>query len=140
MCIRDRTITYVNIYSEGLYVGNHPQTQMGLTARYQISKVFDIGGQYLYNAKLYSDYDVSDRDDPGASNFQPYQMDNYGVMDLRAGARFNIGNVGAYFMVQCYNLLDKIYWSRGIDDNGVDFAEGFTGWGRTTNFSLKLDF
>ena len=136
----DQTITTVNIYSGGLYVGNHPQNQLGITARYQISKVIDIGGQYLYNSKLYSDYDVSDRDDPGASNFQPYQMDNYGVMDLRAGARFNIGNVGAYFQVQCYNLLDNIYWSRGIDDNGVGIAEGFPGWGRTTNFSLKLNF
>ena len=136
----DQTITYVNIYSEGLYVGNHPQNQFGITARYQITKAIDIGGQYLYNAKLYSDYDVSDRDDSGASRFQPYQMDNYGVMDLRAGAKFNIGSIGAYFQVQCYNLLDNIYWSRGIDDSGIGFSEGFPGWGRTTNLSLKLNF
>lgn len=136
----DQSITYVNIYSGGLYVGNHPQNQLGLKARYQISKVIDIGGQYLYNAKLYSEYRVDKRDDPGAANFQPYQMDNYGVMDLRAGAKFNIGNIGAYFQVQCYNLLDNIYWARGIDNDGVGMSEGFPGWGRTTNFSLKLNF
>ena len=135
----DLDIITVDIYSNNLYVGNHPQTQIGFTGRYQINKTLDIGGQYLYNAKLYSDYDVSDRDDKNLANAQPFQMDNYGVLDLRIGARFKLGNIGAYAQVQGYNMLDEIYWARGVEDSG-SLGEGFPSWGRTLNFSLKLNF
>ena len=135
----DLEIITVDIYSENVYVGNHPQTQVGFKGRYQINKFLDIGGQYLYNAKLYSDYDVADRDDPGLVNIQPYQLDNYGVLDMRIGARFNLGSLGAYAQVQAYNLLDKIYWARGVESSG-GLGEGFPSYGRTLNFSLKLNF
>ena len=135
----DLEIITVDIYSENVFVGNHPQTQIGLKGRYQINKVLDIGGQYLYNANLYSDYDVSDRDDPGLVNIQPYQLDNYGVLDMRVGAKFNLGSLGAYAQVQAYNLLDNIYWARGVENNR-ELGEGFPSYGRTLNFSLKLNF
>jgi len=135
----DLEIITVDIYSENVFVGNHPQTQIGFKGRYQINKVLDIGGQYLYNAKLYSDYDVSDRDDPGLVNIQPFQLDNYGVLDMRIGAKFNLGSLGAYAQVQAYNLLDKIYWARGVENNR-ELGEGFPSYGRTLNFSLKLNF
>ena len=135
----DLEIITVDIYSENVFVGNHPQTQIGLKGRYQINKVLDIGGQYLYNANLYSDYDVSDRDDPGLVNIQPYQLDNYGVLDMRVGAKFNLGSLGAYAQVQAYNLLDNIYWARGVENNR-QLGEGFPSYGRTLNFSLKLNF
>ena len=135
----DLEIITVDIYSENVFVGNHPQTQIGLKGRYQINKVLDIGGQYLYNANLYSDYDVSDRDDPGLVNIQPFQLDNYGVLDMRIGAKFNLGSLGAYAQVQAYNLLDKIYWARGVENNR-ELGEGFPSYGRTLNFSLKLNF
>ena len=135
----DLTITTIDIYSNNIYVGNHPQTQIGFTGRYQINKTLDIGGQYLYNANLYADYDVSDRDDKNLANKQPYQMDNYGVLDLRIGAKFNIGNLGAYAQIQGYNMLDEIYWARGIE-SGNELGEGFPSYGRTLNFSVKLNF
>ena len=135
----DLTITTIDIYSNNIYVGNHPQTQIGFTGRYQINKTLDIGGQYLYNANLYADYDVSDRDDKNLANSQPYQMDNYGVLDLRIGARFNLGNLGAYAQIQGYNMLDEIYWARGIE-SGNELGEGFPSYGRTLNFSVKLNF
>ena len=135
----DLEIITVDIYSDNIFVGNHPQTQIGFKGRYQINDVLDIGAQYLYNAKLYSDYDVSDRDDPGLVNIQPFQLDNYGVLDMRIGAKFSLGGLGAYAQVQAYNLLDKIYWARGLESNR-ELGEGFPSYGRTLNFSLKLNF
>ena len=121
-----------------MYVGNHPQSQIGFTGRYQLNNTIDFGGQYLYNAKLYSDYDITDRDDKNQANRQPFQLDNYGVLDLRVGARFKLGNIGAYAQVQGYNILDKIYWARGIESTGAvpSLKEGFPSYGRTLNFSL----
>ncbi len=135
----EQTITTVDIYSNGLYIGNHPQSQIGFTGRYQINSTLDIGGQYLYNANLYADYDVTDRDDLNLAFTQPFKMDNYGVLDLRVGAKFKLGNMGAYAQVQGYNILDEIYWARGIERSG-ELGQGFPSWGRTLNFSLKLNF
>ena len=138
----DLEIINIDIYSNNLYVGNHPQSQIGFTGRYQLNNTIDFGGQYLYNAKLYSDYDITDRDDKNQANRQPFQLDNYGVLDLRVGARFKLGNIGAYAQVQGYNILDKIYWARGIESTGAvpSLKEGFPSYGRTLNFSLKLTF
>ena len=36
-------------------------------------------------------------------------------------------------------MLDEIYWARGVEDSG-SLGEGFPSWGRTLNFSLKLNF
>jgi len=66
-------------------------------------------------------------------------MENYGVLDMRVGAKFNLGSLGAYAQVQAYNLLDKIYWARGVESSG-SLGEGFPSYGRTLNFSLKLNF
>jgi hypothetical protein len=58
---------------------------------------------------------------------------------LRVGARFTLGGMGAYAQVQGYNILDEIYWARGIEGY-KDLKEGFPSYGRTLNFSLKLTF
>ena len=57
------------------------------------------------------------RQDFGSSNLQPFQLDSYGVLDLRIGAKFNLGSLGAYAQVQGYNVLDELYWARGIEGN-----------------------
>ena len=95
--------------------------------------------KYIYNAKLYSDYDVTGRQDFGSSNLQPFQLDSYGVLDLRIGAKFNLGSLGAYAQVQGYNVLDELYWARGIEGN-KNLKNGFPSYGRTLNFSVKLTF
>ena len=137
--VENSPIINVNVYSENLLIGNHPQSQLGIKGRYQINNTLDVGGQYIYNAKLYSDYNVTSRSEFGSSNLQPFQLDSYGVLDLRIGAKFNLGSLGAYAQVQGYNVLDEIYWARGIEgDNNL--GEGFPSYGRTLNFSIKLTF
>ena len=137
--IENSPIINVDVYSENVLIGNHPQTQLGIKGRYQINNTFDVGGQYVYNAKLYADYDVTKRQEVSSSNLQPFQLDSYGVLDLRVGARFTLGGMGAYAQVQGYNILDEIYWARGIEGY-KDLKEGFPSYGRTLNFSLKLTF
>ena len=137
--VENSPIINVNVYSENVLIGNHPQSQLGIKGRYQINNTLDVGGQYIYNAKLYSDYDVTGRTEFGSSNLQPYQLDSYGVLDLRIGARFNLGSLGAYAQIQGYNVLDEIYWARGIEGNN-ELREGFPSYGRTLNFSIKLNF
>ena len=137
--VENSPIISVDVYSGNVLIGNHPQTQLGVKGRYQINNTLDVGGQYIYNAKLYADYDVTSRGDAGSRNIQPHQLDSYGVLDLRIGARFNLGSLGAYAQVQGYNILDELYWARGIEGSN-DLKEGFPSYGRTLNFSVKLNF
>ena len=137
--VENAPIITVDVYSGNVLIGNHPQTQLGVKGRYQINNTLDVGGQYIYNAKLYADYDVTSRGDFGSSNIQPHQLDSYGVLDLRIGAKFNLGSLGAYAQVQGYNILDELYWARGIEGSN-DLKEGFPSYGRTLNFSVKLNF
>ena len=73
----DQSITTVDVYADGLYVGNHPMNQFGALMAGQISNVFDFGAQWLFNDKLYADYDVFDRDDPSAAGEQVYRMNHH---------------------------------------------------------------
>ena len=66
--VENSPIINVNVYSENLLIGNHPQSQLGIKGRYQINNTLDVGGQYIYNAKLYSDYNVTGRSEFGSSN------------------------------------------------------------------------
>ncbi len=125
-------------YLDGIYHQSYKR-QLGVKGRYQINNTLDVGGQYIYNAKLYADYNVTGRGDFGSRNIQPHQLDSYGVLDLRIGARFNLGSLGAYAQVQGYNILDELYWARGIEGSN-DLKEGFPSYGRTLNFSVKLNF
>ena len=161
----DQSITTVDVYADGLYVGNHPMNQFGALMKWQISNVFDFGAQWLFNDKLYADYDVFDRDDPSAAGEQVYRMNSNGITDARLGASFKLFGLESYLQVQVYNLFDNFHWARGTDTSaengwtvgGVNYGtdgvgdnpftrdgralkEGFPGWGRTANISYKLWF
>ena len=132
----------VNVYSDGLYVGDQPQTQVGGYARYQLTKKIDLGGTFTYNDKYYAYYDPSSRTNPAVTQ-QPYKLGGFGVLDLRAGFSFKLGDYESYFQAQLYNALDRIYWAEANDGAGTaagTLANGFKGWGRNANFSLKVSF
>lgn len=143
--IRDEatgTDKFVNVYSDGLYVGDQPQTQVGAYARYQITKKLDISATYTHNDKYYAYFDPSTRTN-SAVTAQPYKFDDYGVMDARVGYKFNLGGYETYAQLQVYNVLDKKYWVEGNDGSGTaagTLLNGFQGWGRNSNLSVKLNF
>ena len=161
----DQSITTVDVYADGLYVGNHPMNQFGALMKWQISDIFDFGAQWLFNDKLYADYDVFDRDDPSAAGEQVYRMNSNGITDARLGASFKLFGLDSYLQVQVYNLFNNFHWARGTDTSaengwivgGMNYGtdgvgqtpftrdgralkEGFPGWGRTANISYKLWF
>jgi iron complex outermembrane receptor protein len=132
----------VNVYSDGLYVGDQPQTQIGGNARYQLTKKIDLGSTFTYNDKYYAYYDPSSRTNSAVTQ-QAYKLSGFGVLDMRAGYKFMLGNYDSYLQVQVYNVLDRVYWVEANDGSGTSagtLANGFQGWGRNANFSLKVNF
>jgi outer membrane receptor protein involved in Fe transport len=143
--IRDdikNTDVKTSIYSDGLYVGDQPQTQMGGYVRYQVTKHLDVSGTYTYNDKYYAYYDPTSRTNPLVTA-QPYKLDAFGVTDARVGYKFKIGKYESYAQYQVYNLFDENYWVEANDAGGTiagTLGSGFKGWGRNTNLSLKINF
>lgn len=131
-----------NIYSDGLFVGDQPQTQIGGNARYQVTKKLDIGVTGTFNDKYYAYYDPSSRTSATVTK-QPYKLAAFGVLDARVGYKFKIGKLESYAQAHVYNLLDENYWIEANDAGGTaagTLGSGFKGWGRNSDVSLKINF
>jgi outer membrane receptor protein involved in Fe transport len=131
-----------SIYSDGLMVGDQPQTQVGGYVRYQITKGLDVSATYTYNDKYYAYYDPTSRTSATVTA-QPYKLDAYGTADARIGYKFKIGKYETYAQYQMYNVLNEDYWAEANDAGGSvvgTLGSGFKGWGRNSNFSLKINF
>jgi hypothetical protein len=136
------TDTKVNIYSDGLFVGDQPQTQYGGYARYQLTKNLDVSTTYTFNDKYYAYYDPSSRTSATVTK-QPYKLDAFGVADARVGYKFKLGKFATYAQYQVYNVFDKNYWVEANDAGGAlagTLGSGFKGWGRNSNLSIKINF
>jgi hypothetical protein len=130
------------VYSDGLYVGDQPQTQIGGNVRYQVTKKLDVSAIYTYNDKYFAYYDPTSRTN-AAVTAQPYQLPAFGVADARVGYKFKIGKTESYLQYQVYNLFDQNYWIEANDAGGTavgTLGSGFKGWGKNSNFSLKVSF
>jgi outer membrane receptor protein involved in Fe transport len=143
--IRDEILNVdkiVNVYSDGLFVGDQPQTQVGGYARYQLTKKFDISATYTYNDKYYAYYDPSSRTNAAVTT-QAYKLDAFGVTDARIGYKCKLGKYPTHIQYQVYNLFDKDYWVEANDAGGTlagTLGSGFKGWGRNSNVSIKITF
>ena len=134
--------TKVNVYSDGLYVGDQPQTTMGTLVRYQVTKNLDLGGDITYNDKYYAYYDPSSRTNP-AITVQPYKLDGFSVTNARVGWKLKIGKYDSYAAAHVYNVFNRNYWIEANDAGGSlvgTLGSGFKGWGRTSDISLKINF
>lgn len=131
----------VNVYANGLYVGDAPQTQAGLFASLKILRTADLTANWIYYDRMYADFSPTTRTDPNDRE-QPFRVPSWHSLDLHLGAPFEIGKVSFYGNISCFNALDHDYIIRGEDGKGHDLESfrGFWGFGRTFNFSLRMAF
>ncbi len=131
----------INVYADGLYVGDAPQTQVSLFGTVKILKSFELTAEWFYNDRFYANFNPSDRTNPGDRD-QSYRIPAYNELDLHAGLPFRIGSLRAYGNISCYNVLNSKYIIRGEDGDthNLEDFRGFWGFGRNFAFSLKVDF
>lgn len=130
----------VEVYSDGLYVGDAPQTQLGIFGELLVLKRFSIRLKWYYYDRLYADFDPSTRNDPGDRE-QPYELPSYHMLDMYLGYNLEMFRKKAYFQVSCMNLLDVVTPIRGEDgpEHDKEGFKGFWSFGRTFNVMLRLD-
>ena len=129
------------VYANGLFVGDAPQTQLGIFLKSKIMDLFDFSFNYTYNDRLYADFDPAARYDPNDRK-QSFRLPSYSLLDAHLGYNFKISNYDVYTGLSCYNLFDKEYITRGEDGSNHDLSsfQGNWGFGRTFSLNLKVNF
>jgi outer membrane cobalamin receptor len=129
------------VYAKGLYVGDAPQTQVGLSAEYHTVSGFRFSADWLYFNRLYANFDPANRNNPD-DRTQPYRIPAYSLFDLYAGYDLQAKQFPVSFEFACQNVFNKETIIRGDDgaSHTLDSFSGFWSHGRTFNISVKISF
>ncbi|HOW31223.1 MAG TPA: TonB-dependent receptor [Bacteroidales bacterium] len=134
-------IDSMTVYAKGLYVGDAPQTQLGIFASYRLLKHFDLDINWLYYDRLYANFDPVNRSDPHDRR-NPYRLPAYSLTNIFIGYDFLIQEVRARAQLSCENLFNIQTPVRG--DDGADHSSktftGFWSLGRTFNLAIRFSF
>jgi iron complex outermembrane recepter protein len=131
----------INVYADGLYVGDAPQTQVALFADARILKTVNFSVSWMYYDRYYADFSPTTRTDPDDRE-QSYRIPSYQSVDMHLGSPFRIGTFKARADLGCLNALNSKYIIRGQDgaSHTINDFSGFWGFGRTFYLSFKLEF
>ncbi|WP_103664042.1 TonB-dependent receptor [Gracilimonas amylolytica] len=140
--------TELNLYLDGLKVGNAPQAQLAYVLGLQPMNNFDVQvvGTSFY--RHWSDFDPINRDDPN-DRAQTWQAPNYTVFNLHLN--YTLDNIleGSSLFLNIFNVLDETYIQDATDnsrfngfdqDHDADDAEVFLGLPRRYNFGIRVNF
>ncbi|MBX3103173.1 MAG: TonB-dependent receptor, partial [Bacteroidetes bacterium] len=133
--------------AEGVHVGDAPQTQVGASLRYSVSKGilkgFYIKPRWYFYDRHWANFDPLSLTGANADR-DSWRAPSYSLVHLFAGYRRNTGPLTWNLQLGITNLLDAVYISDARNNN---FANGFNarsagvffGLGRQYNLSLTLD-
>ena len=131
----------MQVYAKGLFVGDAPQTQLGLSAEYNTSDGFRFSADWVFYDRLYASFDPVNRNN-AADRMQPYRIHSYSMLDFYAAYNLLIKQFPVSFQLSCQNVFNKETIIRGDDGAGhnLDSFTGFWSLGRTYNISAKISF
>ncbi|MBK7029342.1 MAG: TonB-dependent receptor [Bacteroidales bacterium] len=129
------------IYTKGLYVGDAPQTQLGLSIDYSFLEHFNVICNWVYYDSLYSNFEPSNRTNE-SDRSQPFMIPSYNLLDLYLSYQCTIQQSDLTLQLSCQNVMNKEVITRGEDGILHDEStfSGFWSQGRTFNVSMKLSF
>ncbi len=129
------------VYAKGLNVGDAPQTQLFITASYQVFDNLNVAAEWVYFDRLYANFDPARRNNP-ADRSQPFRIPTYSLADLFLTYDFTISDFRASAQISCHNLFDREHITRGEDgpSHDLDTFRGFRTFGRTFHMSLRVSF
>jgi len=129
------------VYTKGLYVGDAPQTQIGVSAEYHMADGFRFSADWVFYNRLYANFDPVNRNNPDDRS-QPFRIPSYSLFDLYAGYDLKVKQFPVSLQLGCQNVFNKETIIRGEDGASHDLAtfRGFWSLGRTFNMSAKINF
>lgn len=138
----------INLYVDGLKVGNAPQAQVAYVLGLTPTRNFDVQlvGTSFY--EHYSDFNPLDRDD-ASDRVQPWKAPNYTVFNLHINYTLDEILKGTSLFLNVFNALNETYIQDAVDnssfngfdaDHDADDAEVFLGLPRRYNFGIRVNF
>ena len=129
----------VNVFADGLHVGDAPQTQLGASIRLSLNPGLDLHADWSWNDRYWADFDPVTRTDPD-DRADSYRIPSYHL--LNAGVRWtgNIRKLGIVLFLNVNNITDARYIERSKDGSAHD-RDSFTGYwgnGRNVNFGVRV--
>lgn len=130
----------VDIFIEGLKVGNAAQTTFALGANYDFLPSTTLRLDYNFAGDYYAEFDPADRGED--TGIQPWEMPDYGLFDLGLTHRFDFGGFNSVLRANVFNVLNTEYISDALDgDNSqANTALVYFGAGRTYTVGLTINF
>ncbi|MCB0372387.1 MAG: TonB-dependent receptor plug domain-containing protein, partial [Muricauda sp.] len=130
---------------DGGKVGGAAQTSGGLGLAYRINKMFSVDSDWRYYADIYSDVGAIKENlklpsynllDAGVTFRMPLGVDKSKQLKIRA----NVNN--AFNTIYISRLTTANFAEAGDETyNGLNVSnQGYFGWGRTWNLTLRYDF
>jgi len=142
-----------NLYTNGLKVGDQPQTSLVFSATAFPVKGLSVSGILRHYRDYYSNWNVTDRDNPNDRS-QSWKAPNYTVVDFHGTYNLPLDLSGVKFQLfaHVFNVLDEIYVQDATDNSqynaytgndkahAADDAEIFFGLPRTFNAGISVMF
>ena len=132
-------IDTVNVFVKDIYLGGTAQQQFGVYYEFEIFGSVNLKAEYLYFGKMYANFDPTSRSNPNDLS-QPYQIPDYGVLNMYLNIPFKLRETSAQFQLNGYNVLNRQFIVTGEDgtDHTIDTFKGF--WSFGTNLFCSLVF
>lgn len=136
------------LIQKGIKVGGSAQTTGALGVNFRPFKGWRIGADWTFNARNYSDYQVSSSSYTANSEIKvakPWRIPWGNQFDMSASYRFKIGTIDATLYGNVYNLFNYNYvvdaWT-GTDAPGTwsNAYRVFYSFGRTYAVRMKVTF
>jgi hypothetical protein len=131
----------LQVFTDGLFVGDAPQTQAGVVATVRLFGRYDIRVEGRYNDRLYANFDPARRTNP-ADRSQSYRIPASFVADVHLQFPFKVSALDATLFITCNNLFDALYIERGDDGAMHDLTSfrGFWNIGRNMQAGIRIGF
>jgi iron complex outermembrane receptor protein len=135
----NEVVETVDLYIKDVHVGDAAQTTFALGASYELTPETTVTIDYNHFADLYSDFDPSDRGEPGPD---AWKVPSFDLFDAAIRHKFKFGNFDTSIIARVNNVFDTTYISDSQDGAGsvANTARVYYGFGRTFSVGAKINF
>ena len=129
----------IEVYADGIKVGDAAQTTFALGADYQLAPKSNIYFDYNFAGDNYASYDVTNRSSSNTNDV--WQLPDFGLFDLGMRHTFEMGSFEATLTGKINNVFNTEYVSDANDIDGTaSTAQVYFGPGRTYSVGLRVNF
>ncbi|MCQ2146956.1 MAG: TonB-dependent receptor plug domain-containing protein [Bacteroidales bacterium] len=134
----------IKVFSDGLHVGDAPQTQIGAFIESDLSplvKGLALNLDWNFNDRLWADFDPITRTNENDRS-DSYRIPSYHLVNMGLSYSNKIGVCGFTVFANVRNITNALYIERSKDgtNHDKDTFQGYWGNRRNFNFGIRLKF